>query len=251
MFQNHRVLGVIPARYGSTRFPGKMLVNLNGKPLVQHVFEGCSQSIYLDDLIIACDDERILRTAGKFGAKALMTSAHHESGTDRVAEVASQVVCDWVVNIQGDEPLMKGHMVDEVIRGLGSGADMSTLAKPMYEEESMSNPNVVKVVCDELGYALYFSRSAIPFRRSDGPWCALDPAGKPAVRWLKHLGIYAFRKEFLLKVTRMKPSRLENLERLEQLRVLESGSRMMVRSVEDDSIGVDTPRDLEEVKKIL
>ena len=218
--------------------------------MIQRVYEGARQSKLLSDLIVACDDERILKAVQGFGGKACMTSAHHPSGTDRVAEAVLRLDCEWVVNIQGDEPLMKGQMIDQVIRGLESDAPMSTLARPMHGIHGWLDPNVVKVVCDDQGYALYFSRAHIPYARDLGPDFS-DSKKEKEVFWLKHVGLYAYRKDFLIELTKRKPSSLELIERLEQLRVLQTGSRIKVMLIEEDSIGVDTPKDLEEVKKHL
>jgi 3-deoxy-manno-octulosonate cytidylyltransferase (CMP-KDO synthetase) len=243
-----RVVGVIPARFGSTRFPGKVLADLGGKPMVQHVYERARASKLLSDLIVACDDQKVFEVVRSFGGKACMTSPHHPSGTDRVAEAVTSLDCYGVVNIQADEPLLTGLAVDQVIQGLlESKAPMSTIASPMKTLEGFSDPNVVKVVCDEEGYALYFSRAPIPHLRDVNE----DGKSFSNVRWLKHAGLYGYRKDFLLRLAKSKPSRLEMMERLEQLRVLEMGERIKVMVAQIDSIGVDTPRDLEEVKKYL
>lgn len=218
--------------------------------MIQRVYEGARQSRLLNDLIVACDDERILKVVQNFGGKACMTAPGHQSGTDRVAEAVHGLDCEWVVNVQADEPLMKGPMIDEAVHGLESGAPMSTLAKPMQGIEGWLDPNVVKVVCDDEGYALYFSRASIPYARDLGP-AFRDLKKGQEIFWLKHIGLYAYRKDFLIELTKRKPSSLELTERLEQLRVLQTGSRIKVMLIEEDSIGVDTPKDLEEVKKHL
>lgn len=240
--KSQSVIGVIPARFASTRFPGKVLASLLGKPMIQHVYERAKQSTLLTDLVVACDDERILKAVEGFGGKACLTSPDHPSGSDRVAEVVRKMACEVVVNIQADEPLVTGRMVDQLVRGvLGSDAEVSTLAHLMNSPVGFDDPNVVKVVCDEQGYALYFSRAPIPHSR-DGRY--------PAV-WLKHMGFYGYRKSSLLRLTQEKPTALEMTERLEQLRVLEKRGRLKVMLSSENSIGVDTPEDLEEVKKFL
>jgi 3-deoxy-manno-octulosonate cytidylyltransferase (CMP-KDO synthetase) len=202
----------------------------------------------LSDLIVACDDQKVFEVVQGFGGKACMTSSELPSGTDRVAQAVSSLDCECVLNIQGDEPLITGLMIDQVIQGLlESKASMSTVASPMKTLEGFSSPNVVKVVCDREGYALYFSRAPIPHVRD------LNEDGKSAsnVRWLKHIGLYGYRKDFLLRLARTKSSPLENMERLEQLRVLEMGEKIKVMVGDYHSIGVDTPQDLEEAKKYL
>ncbi|MBI1883880.1 MAG: 3-deoxy-manno-octulosonate cytidylyltransferase [Chlamydiae bacterium] len=237
----HKIIGVIPARLGSTRFPQKVLADLCGKPMIQHVYEGAKSARLLTDLIVACDHQSIVKAVEAFGGRALLTSKDHVSGTDRVAEIARKMDGDIFVNIQGDEPLMSGTMVDKVVQGLLEGdAQMSTLARAMTGPDGFQESRVVKVVCDESGFALYFSRSPIPFFRNG-----------PTPSWLKHMGIYAYRRDFLLDLASSEPSSLERAEGLEQLRVLERGGRIKVMVTQEDSIGVDTPEDLEEVKKIL
>lgn len=236
------ILGVIPARIGSTRFPGKMLADLCGKSMIQHVYEGASKARTLSDLLVACDDEKILNTVQGFGGKACLTSKSHPSGTDRVAEVAAQFQCDFVVNIQGDEPLVKGSMIDLVVEGLLEGkAPVSTVARVATGEDDFKNPNVVKVVCDHQGSALYFSRSPIPYPRD----------GNTGLPWLKHLGLYGYRRDFLLELTKIASTPLELTERLEQLRILETGKEIRVMICKEDSIGVDTPEDLVRVSHQL
>ena len=237
-----KIIGVIPARYQSTRFPGKIIADLCGKPMIQHVYERAKKSKILSDLIVACDDEKILKAVEKFGGTAVMTSVHHQSGTDRVAEVAKHKSCDGVVNIQGDEPLITGTMIDLVAQALLDGdVPMSTLARKMKNKDEIGDPNIVKVVCDLKGDAMYFSRAPIPYLRGEqGDW-----------DWLKHIGLYGYQKDFLLKFALMRPTLLELTERLEQLRALENGVRIVVKITDEDSLGVDTPKDLEEVKKII
>lgn len=236
---------VIPARYGSTRFPAKMLADLAGKPLLQHVWEGVRSARRVTDVLIATDDARIEQAARRFGAQVVMTSPACASGTDRVAEVARSRKDTWVINVQGDEPLMRGSMIDQLVQSLrdDSQAPAATLCTPLSDPKQIESPHVVKVVMDQSGYAIYFSRSPIPH------WRDRDPKSGPTV--YKHLGIYGYRRDFLLKLSSWPPTPLERSEKLEQLRVLEHGFKMKVSVTEFDSIGVDTPEDLERVAKII
>lgn len=235
-----KVCGVIPARYGSTRFPGKALAMLAGKPIIQHVYERCSEAQYLDTVVVATDDRRIADVVEGFGGIAVMTSRDHQSGTDRIAEVVQGIDCEAVVNIQGDEPLINSAVIDRIAEELinDSQVEMVTPITETTDPEEIQNPNIVKVVIDVNGYALYFSRFPIPFIRDEQP-------GK----WYKHIGLYGYRKEFLLRFVSYKPSFLENAERLEQLRVLENGHKIKTVVTAYQSIGVDTPADLMEVEK--
>ncbi|HON07505.1 MAG TPA: 3-deoxy-manno-octulosonate cytidylyltransferase [Verrucomicrobiota bacterium] len=242
-----RIIGVIPARYGSTRFPGKPLVKIAGKPLIQWVVEQAKKTKTLNEVIVATDDERIKNVAKKF-CNVEMTLPTHPSGTDRIAEVVNRVQCDAVVNIQGDEPLIEPSVIDSVAQAL-SKAQMSTAATAITEPSELDNPNVVKVVLNGEGFALYFSRSTIPYLR--------DVAGKSAkerlsmFQYLKHLGIYGYNKETLKKIVSVPVSPLERAERLEQLRALELGIQIAVIKVAFTSIGVDTPQDVERVAQLL
>lgn len=238
-----KVLGVIPARYGSSRFEGKPLHVMAGKPMIQWVYEQASKSQYLTDVIVATDDIRIFQAVEAFGGKAMMTSSEHPSGTDRIAEVAaSQSDMELVVNIQGDEPLISPKMIDRTIEPLlfNSGIHVSTPVVGITEKEDMINPNVVKAVRDNGGFALYFSRSPIPFDRD----------GSGALGF-KHIGLYVYQRDFLLKFTRFEPTELENIEKLEQLRVLENGYRILTVTTSYQSIGVDTIEDARRVEEIL
>jgi 3-deoxy-manno-octulosonate cytidylyltransferase (CMP-KDO synthetase) len=234
-----RILGVIPARYASSRFPGKALVSIGGKSMLQHVWERASQARYLTSVTIATDDERIRAEAEKFHARVVMTREDHPSGTDRVAEVASASNADVIVNIQGDEPLIDPVAIDTAILGLMEDDEipMGTLKKRIERLEEIGNPNVVKVVTDLSGNAVYFSRAAIPHVRSDGelPVC------------FKHIGLYVYRREFLLRYSDLPVGPLEQAERLEQLRALENGFKIRVVETEYESLGVDTPEDWERV----
>lgn len=242
-----RILGIIPARYASTRFPGKPLHPVAGKPLIQHVVERCHQAKSLDDVIVATDDARIAEVAKSF-CKVEMTSGRHPSGTDRIAEVVGRTPCDGAVNIQGDEPLVDPAVIDAVAKAL-AGCAMSTAATPISDVTEYDNPNVVKVVVNAAGRALYFSRRTIPFVR--------DAASRPiaeqlaAFPFLKHLGIYGYRREMLLRLVNLPLSLLEAAERLEQLRALENGIEIAVVKVIYDSVGVDAPEDVARVEELL
>ncbi len=234
-----RVIGIIPARFHSTRFTGKVLADLGGKPVVQHVWENSKKSKLLDDLVIAADDERIIRQAEVFGAKAVYTSPDQPSGTDRLAEVVNPMDVEIVINIQGDEPMVRPEMIDELVRGILDEKDvrMATLAIRIKDTGEIRNPNVVKVVLDRNGYALYFSRSIIPYRRFEN-----------SSVYYKHLGLYAYTKDFLFEFVNLPKSNLEMTEGLEQLRVLESGYRIKVIETKFDTVGIDTPDDLERAR---
>jgi 3-deoxy-manno-octulosonate cytidylyltransferase (CMP-KDO synthetase) len=242
-----RILGVIPARYASTRFPGKPLHLIAGKPLVQHVVEQCRKSRSLTDVIVATDDLRIARAVEPFATVAF-TREDHPSGTDRIAEVASRLGADAYINVQGDEPLMDPEVIDAVAAQLGS-AGMSTAATPIRHPEDLFNPNVVKVVIGVDGHALYFSRRTIPYLRdhADAP-PAVQMATFPFQR---HLGIYGYRRDVLLALVQIPPSPLELAEKLEQLRALEHGFRIAVARVNHEGIGVDHPADVARVEAIL
>jgi len=242
-----RILGVIPARFASTRFPGKPLHPIAGKPLIQHVVERCKLAKSLNDVIVATDDARIVDVAKAF-CRVELTSDRHPSGTDRIAEVVERSVCDAAVNIQGDEPLIDPAVIDGVARALAD-CPMSTAATPMRDAGEYENPNVVKVVVNAAGRALYFSRRTIPFVR--------DAASRPiteqlaAFPFLKHLGIYGYRRETLLRLVKFPISPLEAAERLEQLRALENGIEIAVVKVLYDSVGVDVPEDVARVERLL
>lgn len=242
-----RIVGIIPARYASTRFPGKPLHLIAGKPLVQHVVERCRLSRTLADVVVATDDPRIADVARTF-ARVEMTRPEHPSGTDRIAEAAARLGADACVNIQGDEPLMDPDVIDAVA-GLLSSADMSTAATPLQEARDLDNPNVVKVVVGVDGHALYFSRSTIPFLRDTAGSAAT--ARLHAFPYLRHLGIYGYRSNALQRIVSWPPSPLEQAEKLEQLRALEHGIRIAVARVDHEGIGVDMPGDVERVEAIL
>ena len=236
-----RVVGVIPARYASTRLPGKPLVDIMGKPMIQHVYENAARSKTLEQLIVATDDERIMAVVAGFGGRAVLTSRDHNTGTDRVAEVVRGLDVEVVVNIQGDEPFVRPGMIDEVVQPLLDDPElpMCTSMHEITDTADFDNPNVVKVVIDLAGNALYFSRSLVPYpRKSEGH------------RAFEHIGMYAYRKDFLLKYAGLPQTPLEKLESLEQLRVLEHGYRLRVVETRQDYIplSVDTPEDLERAR---
>jgi 3-deoxy-manno-octulosonate cytidylyltransferase (CMP-KDO synthetase) len=242
-----KIIGIIPARFASTRFPGKPLANIAGKPLIQHVVEQCQKASCLSEVIVATDDTRIWEVAQNF-CQVEMTSPEHPSGTDRLAEVAGRSDCDAIINIQGDEPLIDPSVIDAVANGLDS-CEMSTAATPIKDSGEFESPNVVKVVVNTAGRALYFSRRTIPYLR--------DAANAPvsgqlaAFPFLKHIGIYGYRRETLLRLVKFPQSPLEQAEKLEQLRALENGIAINVIRVDYDSIGVDVPGDVARVELIL
>ena len=242
-----KTVGVIPARYGSTRFPGKPLVRIAGKPLLQHVVERARQARRLAEVIVATDDERIARVAEGF-CRVAMTRPDHPSGTDRVAEVVEGLECDGVVNIQGDEPLVDPGAIDAVAAALET-AEMSTAAAPLTDPLDLHNPHVVKVVVSRSGRALYFSRHAIPFVRGAEGAAAVEVLSR--FGFLRHLGLYGYRRETLLRLVRWPVSALEEAEKLEQLRALENDVVIRVVRVAASGAGVDVPEDVARVEALL
>ena len=240
-----RVVGVIPARYRSSRLDGKALADIHGKPMIQHVWERCRRVTSLDQLLLATDDVRIQEAVALFGGEVVMTDPGHASGTDRVAEAVEDVDCDVVVNIQGDEPMLDPLMIDELVEPFRGEAatEMVTLKQLISEEEELTDQNVVKVVCDIHGDALYFSRSLIPSLSSR----AQD------YRAYKHLGLYSYSKDCLAILSSLSPTPLERIERLEQLRALENGVRIRVVLTRSRGRGVsvDTPEDLETARRLM
>jgi 3-deoxy-manno-octulosonate cytidylyltransferase (CMP-KDO synthetase) len=242
-----KIIGLIPARFASTRFPGKPLALIAGKPLLQRVVEQCQKAKSLAEVIVATDDERIAGAARKF-CRVEMTRADHPSGSDRIAEVAGRISCDAVVNIQGDEPLIDPAVIDAVAGALSQN-DMSTAATPIKNLSEYDNPNVVKVVVNAAGRALYFSRRTIPYVR--------EAASRPvpeqlaAFPFLKHLGIYGYRRATLLRLVKFPVSPLEAAEKLEQLRALENGIGIAVVKLDYDSMGVDVPEDVARLETVL
>ena len=244
-----RVIAVIPARFASTRFPGKPLADIHGRPMIQWVFERTAQAQGIDRVVVATDDERIAAAVKAFGGEVAMTRSDHPTGTDRLAEVAGRVETDLVVNVQGDEPLIDPRMIEAAVAPLRDDASipMGTLKSRIGSLEDYLNPNVVKVVTDRQGNALYFSRAPIPHPR--------DFSGRLAERFAelvayKHIGLYVYRKDFLLSYPSLPPTPLERLEQLEQLRALEHGYRLRVVETDLVSVGVDTPGDLDQVRKL-
>jgi 3-deoxy-manno-octulosonate cytidylyltransferase (CMP-KDO synthetase) len=242
-------LGVIPARFHSSRFPGKPLALIGGKALVERVYERARGARRLSRLLVATDDRRIAEAVERFGGEVLMTSERHPSGSDRLAEVARRVPADLYVNIQGDEPLLDAQDVDGLVECLetDAAADMATLAVPLRDARAAGDPNVVKVVCDRAGRALYFSRLPIPYT---GGAAAADAAAD-AAPWRRHAGIYAYRRAFLLEFASWPPGALERCEGLEQLRALEHGRAIRVIEARGRYLGVDTPEDVGPVERAL
>lgn len=239
-----RVEAFIPARYGSTRLEGKPLADIAGKPMIQRVYERAKEARLVDSVTVATDDERIADAVASFGGRVVMTSPSHRSGTDRVAEAAKRSEASIIVNVQGDEPLIDPGLIDSAVRPMleDPGIELCTLKTRITDEEEFLNPNAVKVVADSNDYALYFSRSPVPF--SKRPFKERAPA-------YKHIGLYVYRKGFLFEFSRMKPTPLEDSESLEQLRALENGRRIKVIEVSYNPVSVDTAEDLEKVREIF
>lgn len=242
-----KVAAFIPARYGSTRLEGKPLADIGGKPMIQWVYERAASCSLVDHVAVATDDERIFDAVRAFGGRAVMTSADHASGTDRVAEAAGTVDAEIVVNLQGDEPLVEPSMIDAAVRPLveDAGLLVSTLRTEITDRGEYENPNAVKVVTTGDGYALYFSRSPIPYARS------FDELASAGARAYKHIGLYVYRKDFLLEFTALPHAPIEDAERLEQLRALAAGVRIRVVETTCNPVSVDTPEDLEHVRAIV
>src|SRR5688500_5755511 len=237
------VLAVIPARFASTRLPGKILADIAGRPMIEHVFRRASAARLVHAVVVATDDDRIASAVRGFGGAAIMTRADHVSGTDRIAEVVAAHPCRAVVNLQGDEPLIEPETIDAAVAPIlaDSTVEMSTLSRPFADADEFRNPNVVKVVTDDRGRALYFSRAPIPFPRG-----AALPAPARA-----HVGLYVYRRETLLKLAGLPAAPLEIVESLEQLRALAHGVRIQVVETNHAAAGVDTPEDLERVRQMM
>jgi 3-deoxy-manno-octulosonate cytidylyltransferase (CMP-KDO synthetase) len=248
-----KIVAIIPARYGSTRFEGKPLATILGKPMIQWVYEGVCQSKLIDKVLVATDDQRIMEAVEQFGGNGVMTSSAHATGSDRVAEVARKLKAEIIVNVQGDEPLLKGAVIDKAIRPLlkDPSIPLSTLMTRIEEVRDWINPNVAKVVVDQKGFALYFSRSPIPFPRDLNIEKLLSATqkGKGLLphRVFKHIGVYVYRRDFLLRYSKMEHTPLEKLEKLEQLRALENGFPIKLTPVDYEPLSVDTPDDLRKV----
>jgi 3-deoxy-manno-octulosonate cytidylyltransferase (CMP-KDO synthetase) len=238
------IVAVIPARYASTRLPGKPLADLDGRPMIEHVYRRVAASKIVSDVIVATDDLRIATRVNQFGGKVRLTKATHETGTDRLAEVAASIDCDVVINVQGDEPLVDPRALDELVAPFvhDRSIQMTTLFRRIHEAAELTNPNIVKLVVDRGGFALYFSRAPIPYLR--------DPRGgwPPLYR---HIGLYAYRRSVLLVLATLEPTPLERAEALEQLRALEHGIRIKAVETDHESFEVNTPEDLAQVRKLL
>ncbi|MDO8282795.1 MAG: 3-deoxy-manno-octulosonate cytidylyltransferase [Thermodesulfovibrionia bacterium] len=247
-----KVVAIVPARFNATRFPGKPLALLNGKPIIQHVYEQTVRAGLVSKTYVATDDKRIYDTVTGFGGEALMTSGTHATGTDRVAEAAAGLECDIVVNVQGDEPFIRPVMIDSLVEMMlkDSRASIGTLAKKITDIQEVLSPHVVKVVMDDDGFALYFSRSPIPYHRDE--WAGLDSIRMSgSISIYKHIGIYAFKKTDLFKFTGLGESSIEMIERLEQLRALNSGMKIKVKETIYDTLGIDTADDLKRAEEWL
>ena len=236
-----KVLGIIPSRYESTRFPGKSLIDIMGKTMIQRVYEQAKKSKQLDDLVVATDDQRIFEEVKGFGGSVIITGKHHKNGTERCLEVAESLQAQFVVNIQGDEPFIQPEQIDKLCSIISSDTDLTTLIKRIKDPSDLGNPNLVKVVKSLDDHALYFSRSPIPFDRSMNKAPTL-PSKK--IYW-KHIGIYAYRTEVLSQIVKLEESALEKMESLEQLRWLENGYKIKTAETHFESIGIDTPEDLD------
>lgn len=233
-----RVVGIIPARLNSTRLPGKPLLDINGKTMIQHVYENVLRS-NLDKVIVACDDKKVYDTVISFGGSAMMTDKNHVNGSTRIAEVAKDLDVDFILNVQGDEPLITADVINNLIDRIDQNDNIITLKYKLDDDNEIDNPNIVKVVTDNYSNAIYFSRSRIPYNREN------------FVNYYKHVGIYCYKKDFLLRYINMNPTILEEAESLEQLRILENGYKIKVLEINHPLIGVDTIEDLEVVRKIL
>jgi 3-deoxy-manno-octulosonate cytidylyltransferase (CMP-KDO synthetase) len=238
------IVAIIPARYASTRLPGKALADLDGRPMIEHVYRRAASAGAVSQVIIATDDLRIARRAAEFGGAVRLTRASHETGTDRIAEVAATLDCDVVVNVQGDEPLIDPGAIAELVKPFESdrSVQMTTLFRRIHDSNELTNPNVTKVVLDRGGFAMYFSRAPIPHIR--------DPRGgwPPLYR---HIGLYAYRRSTLMVLAGLEPTPLERAESLEQLRALEHGIRIKAVETSYESFEVNTPEDLDQVRKLL
>jgi 3-deoxy-manno-octulosonate cytidylyltransferase (CMP-KDO synthetase) len=233
-----KAVALIPCRYESSRFPGKPLALLLGKSMIQRVYEGVQQARLLDRVIIATDDKRIVQAAEAFGAETVMTSSSHRTGTERVAEVARELEVPLIINVQGDEPLITGEIIDALVQALqDERTQMASLMAKVYDFGLIADHNIVKVVADRQGTALYFSRAPLPYQAADFFW--------------QHIGVYGYQREFLLKFVEMGKSRLEEVENLEQLRALENGYKIRMIEVSPPTLSVDTPEDIIKVENYL
>ncbi|MEP7146887.1 MAG: 3-deoxy-manno-octulosonate cytidylyltransferase [bacterium] len=244
-----KIVGIIPARYESTRLPGKPLMLVNGKPMIQRVYEQAKKSRLINSVIVATDDKRIFECVKAIGGEVQMTSLKHPSGTDRIFEVAKKIKADIIVNIQGDEPYIYPDNIDKAIEPLikDKSLNVSTLAIKIKKLADVLDENKVKVVIDKKNYALYFSRNYIPFDMKNNPNHVWSLNGN---KYYKHIGLYVYRKNFLVKFTKLKKSYLENAEMLEQLRILENGYKIKVVLTSKDTLSIDTKFDLEQINKL-
>ena len=246
------VVAIIPARYGSTRLPGKPLAMIGDKPMIQHVYESAARAKVLDQVIVATDDVRIQRAVKGFGGQVVMTSKRHASGTDRLAEVARKVRAQTFVNVQGDLPFIAVDTINKAVQPLQRDRSivMATVCNPIHDLTEWQNPNIVKVVSDRKGFALLFSRAPIPYRRNDRAELDGKTQKKAQRIWgYRHLGLYVYRRDFLLKFAKLRPAVLEQIESLEQLRALAHGYRIFVAEVDERSVEVDTPGDLKRAER--
>ncbi len=275
----HRVVVIIPSRYNATRFPGKPLALLKGKPIIQHVYDQAVCARLIETVLVATDDQRIYDTVLNFGGKAVMTAESHESGTDRIAEAVAGIECDYVINVQGDEPFIRPDMIDDVVDLLCNDdqVSISTLARKVTDMQEILSPHVVKVVIDDNGFALYFSRAPIPYHREEWNFRGMEQGttpGRPSTETpsgnndgtvarklrtsndeeheyycFKHIGIYGYRKDALINFSSLKQCRLEKIEKLEQLRALNAGMKIKVKETRFDTFGIDTKEDLRKAEE--
>jgi 3-deoxy-manno-octulosonate cytidylyltransferase (CMP-KDO synthetase) len=245
------IVAIIPARYASTRLPGKPLADIGGKPMIQHVYESAVKAPELDRVLVATDDRRIEHAVRRFGGEVIMTSRSHISGTDRLAEVARKIKARWLVNVQGDLPFIHWRTIARAVTPMRRNPEvpMGTVCTPIYEAKEWRNPNIVKVVVNHAGFALYFSRAPIPYPKQGIVDSNTRSAGPRRLWGYRHLGLYVYRRDFLLKFARLQPTPLERIESLEQLRALENGYRIYVAEVDERSIEVDTPADLKKAAR--
>ncbi len=248
------VVAIIPARYGSTRLPGKPLARIGGKPMIQHVYESASKAKVLERVLVATDDRRVVETVRAFGGEVMMTSKDHASGTDRLAEVARRIKADWFVNVQGDLPFIQPETIARAVQPMrrDRSIPMGTVGTPIFDEDEWRDPNIVKVLANREGFALYFSRSPIPYVRNNFVDLNGNKLRRGAKRRLwsyRHIGLYVYRRDFLLQFARLRPTALERIESLEQLRALAYGHRIFVAAVDERSVEVDTAEDLAKAEK--
>ena len=253
MLTEPRIIAIIPARWSSTRFPGKPLANIAGIPMIQRVVQQTQKAKCIKEVIVATDDSRIFDVVRQNGGNAIMTSAKHQSGTDRIAEVARECDCDIVVNVQGDEPLIPPQNIEKVVKPLikDSLISVTSLRTLIKNPKDLDNQNITKVVVDKFDSALYFSKAPIPWDRDNWPMDLEEVSNLSIPVWFKHIGLYAYRKQFLMEYSTLPTSPLENIEKLEQLRILENGFSIKVLETDMDSMGVDSETDIELIEQQL